>query len=48
MWLLLYRDVEMAVSSNVERVNDPLIERGDFLIYVDATSGEITRAETIA
>lgn len=47
MWLLLFHGVEIQVSSPYTRVNDPYLQHGDFLIYVDAATGAIPRAETI-
>lgn len=56
MWLLLYRDVETPMSvpypTTPEEVrwfedNKPFYNITDFLVYVDANSGTIPRAETL-
>lgn len=47
MWLLLYRDVEMHLPGANENGAKPNIQRGDFLVYVDAATGKIPRAETL-
>lgn len=47
MWLLLYRGVEMHLPGASENGAKPNIQRGDFLVYVDAATGKIPRAETL-
>lgn len=47
IWLIFYRDIEMAISSNVSRPNNPLMNHSDFLVYVDATTGHVPTAESI-